>query len=219
MHNIPQFFILIILAYLIGAIPTSVWVGRLFYSIDIRNYGSGNAGATNFMRVLGVRIGIPVLVFDIFKGWAAVNIIHFFKVFQFGTDQFVNVQIILGITAVIGHIYPVYVDFRGGKGVATIFGVLLALHPVATLCAGGVFILSLLFTKYVSVSSMLAGLSFPLWIILVFNSPYFYLRIFSLVVSVLLIITHMKNIKKLFKGEEKKASFIFGRIGENKPEN
>ena len=211
MQHLSQSLILIFLAYLIGAIPTSVWVGKLFYHIDIRDYGSGNAGATNFMRVLGVRVGVPVLLFDIFKGWAAVQIINFFNIFQTGADQYVNLQIILGVSAVIGHIYPVYVGFRGGKGVATIFGVLLALHPVATLCAGGIFITSLLISRYVSVSSILAGLSFPLWIIFVFNSPYQFLRIFSILVSVLLLVTHMKNIRKLIRGEEKKAAFLFGR--------
>ena len=208
-HFIP-ILILILSAYLIGAIPTSVWVGRIFYRIDIRDYGSGNAGATNFMRVLGLRIGVLVLIFDIFKGWAAVSVIRLSGAFLPGTNQFLNLQIIMGIIAVIGHIYPVFVGFRGGKGVATIFGVLLALHPIATLCAGGVFIISLIISRYVSISSMLAGLSFPIWIMIVFNSPFLYLRLFSLMVSVLLIITHMKNIKKLIRGEEKKASFLFG---------
>ena len=210
MQNLPQFLILLLLAYLIGAIPTSVWVGKLFYRIDVRDHGSGNAGATNFMRVLGVRVGIPVLLFDIFKGWAAINTILLFSVFQKGTDQFVNTQILLGIVAVLGHIFPVYVGFRGGKGVATIFGVLLALHPLATLCAGGIFLISLITTRYVSLSSMLAGLSFPIWIIFVFNSEFLFLRIFSIVVSVLLIVTHHKNIRKLLRGEEKKAGFLFG---------
>jgi acyl phosphate:glycerol-3-phosphate acyltransferase len=205
-----QIAALIGIAYLIGAIPTSIWVGRLFFNIDIREYGSGNAGATNFMRVLGVRVGLPVLIFDIFKGWAAVYCIHLFSVYPPQTDSYVNLQIFLGIAAVIGHIYPVYVGFRGGKGVATVFGVLLALHPLATLCAAGVFILTLLITRYVSVSSMIAGISFPVWLWFVFNSPFVYLRFFSILVSVLLILTHMKNIRKLISGEEKKASFLFG---------
>ena len=216
MQNIQIFILLIPIAYLIGAIPTAIWAGKLFYGIDVRNYGSGNAGATNAMRVLGFRVGLPVLLFDIFKGWAAVQIVCFFPAITCGTDLFVNLRIILGICAVIGHIFPVYAGFRGGKGVAAIFGALLALHPLASVSAGGVFIISLLISKYVSVSSILAGLSFPVWIIFVYNSPYLYLRIFSGIISVMIIITHIRNIRKLIKGEEKKAGFIFGK---GKPKN
>ena len=199
-----------LVAYLIGAIPTSVWTGKLLYNIDIREHGSGNAGATNVMRVLGVKVGIPVLIFDIFKGWAAVQVIHLFPLSDPRTEFLMNIRIVLGICAVIGHIYPVYADFRGGKGVATIFGVLLALHPAATLSAAGIFLLSLFITRYVSVSSMLAGLSFPVWIMVVYNCPFLSLRLFSMFTALLLILTHHKNIIKLIRGEEKKANFLFG---------
>lgn len=209
MSEILKISVLFIISYLIGSIPTSIWVGKIFFNIDIREHGSGNAGATNVMRVLGLKTGIPVLIFDIFKGWAAVQIINFFPGFEQGTDTFINIKVISGIFAVIGHIYPVYAGFRGGKGVATIFGVLLAIHPLSTICAAGIFFVSLLLTKYVSISSIFAGLSFPVWIIIVFKSPFFYLRVFSVVVAVLLIITHSKNIRKLIKGEENKATFLF----------
>jgi len=202
-------FFPIILAYLIGAIPTSIWTGRIFYKIDIREHGSGNAGATNVMRVLGVKTGIPVLLFDIFKGWAAVRTIYFFKIYEPETVMHINMQILLGIAAIIGHIYPVYEGFRGGKGVATVFGVLLALHPLATLCAAGIFLVTLFVSKYVSISSIVAGLSMPFWVIFIFKSPYKTLQLFSLLIAVLLIITHLKNIRKLLKGEEKKAGFLF----------
>ncbi len=211
MFSLILIFILITLAYLIGAIPTSIWVGKVFYNIDVRSYGSGNAGATNVMRVLGLKAGIPVLLFDIFKGWAAVQIIHLFSNYQGGTDVYINIRIILGITAVIGHIYPIYAGFKGGKGVATVFGVLLALHPLATICAAGIFLVSLVISKYVSVSSILAGLSFPLWIIFIFESPFKSLQFFSVLTALLLIITHLKNIRKLIKGEERKAGFLFGK--------
>ncbi len=208
----PEIFnisVLIIFSYLIGAIPTSIWTGKIFFGIDIREHGSGNAGATNVMRVLGLKAGIPVLLFDIFKGWAAVQLIYLFPALGNDSETFINLRIISGICAVIGHIYPVYAGFRGGKGVATIFGVLLALHPLSTISAAGIFILSLIVTKYVSVSSMLAGLSFPIWIIFVYASPFLYLKIFSVITAVLLIITHKKNIKKLINGEENKATFLF----------
>lgn len=199
----------LLLSYLTGSIPTSVWVGKLFFKIDIRDHGSGNAGATNTMRVLGVRTGIPVLLFDIFKGWLAVKYALFFNVLPNNTSSFMNLSIALGIMAVIGHIFPVYAGFRGGKGVASIFGVLLALSPLATLCAGGVFLSSLFITRYVSVSSMLAGISFPLWIIWIFKTEFISLKIFAVIVAVLLIITHRKNISRLLKGEENKAEFLF----------
>ncbi len=201
-----------VLAYLTGAIPTSVWIGRVFYGIDIREHGSKNAGATNMMRVLGVQTGIPVLIFDIFKGWLAVNYVFILQVFP-SLSQQIQWGIILGILAVIGHIYPIWVGFHGGKGVATVFGVLLALHPLATLCAAGIFLLVLVISKYVSVSSVAAGISFPLWIILAFNHHNPFLSIFSLLVAVLLIITHLKNLQRFAKGEEKKATFLFRNAG------
>lgn len=211
MNNIFYIFLLLIISYLIGAIPTSVWIGKIFFGMDIRKFGSGNAGATNVMRVLGKGVGIPVLLFDIFKGFAAVKILTFFPEFLPGTIKYVNMQIAMGIAAVIGHIYPIYAGFRGGKGVATIFGVLLALSPYATLCAGLIFLIVLLISKYVSVSSITAGISFPLLIILIFKSSFLSLQIFSLLVALLIIFTHRKNIFRLINKTENKADFIFGK--------
>lgn len=195
-------------AYLTGAIPTSIWTGRAFYGIDIREHGSGNAGAANTLRVLGPKAGIPVLLFDIFKGWLAVSFAFWFSKFPAGSEQEASLAIVLGALAVLGHIFPVYEGFRGGKGVATVFGVLLAIHPLATLSAGGVFLLAVSITKIISVGSMLSGLSFPVFIILVFGSRHPYLNLFSLAVAILLLITHRKNIVRLLRGEEKKASFF-----------
>ena len=209
MSNVFDVFLVLITAYLIGAIPTSIWVGKLFFNMDIRDYGSGNAGATNVMRVFGPPIGIPVLLIDIFKGFFAVKFINLFPSFIPGSNGFVNMQIVMGILAVIGHIFPVYAGFRGGKGVATIFGVLLALSPLSTICAVGIFLIVLMLTKYVSVSSILAGVSFPLWIIAIFPTSFLSLGIFSGAVAFVIIITHRKNIRRLMHGEESKASFLF----------
>ena len=199
------------LAYLTGAIPTAVWIGKLFHAIDVREHGSGNAGASNTMRVLGLKTGIPVLIFDVFKGWMSVEYASLFHLYPKGSEAYINVALILGILAVIGHIFPVYAGFRGGKGVATIFGVLFAIQPLATLCAAGVFLLVLLLFQIFSVGSMVAGLSFPVWIIFVFNSHFILLNIFSLLVSVLLLVTHRKNIGRLIRGEEHHATFLFKR--------
>lgn len=196
-------------AYLLGSVPTAVWTGRLFHGIDVREHGSGNAGATNVMRVLGVRTGVPVLLIDMLKGWAAVRLLRLQPGFGPGEEMFILLSILLGIMAVIGHIFPVFAGFRGGKGVATISGVCFALHPAATAAALGIFILVLLLSKYVSLGSIAAGISFPVWVIVVFRSPSVSLWVFSMVAAVLLIITHRKNIQRLSAGKENKASFLF----------
>ncbi len=197
------------LAYLLGSIPTAVWVGKIFFKIDVREHGSGNAGATNVMRVLGVKTGVPVLLVDMLKGWFAVYLVHFQKVIETGNETWMIISILLGIFAVIGHIFPIFAGFRGGKGVATIAGVCISLHPLATVSALGVFIIVLLIWKYVSLGSIVAGISFPVWVILVFQSDYISLWIFSGIAAALLGATHHANIKRLLKGEENVASFLF----------
>jgi len=200
---------IIISAYLLGSIPTAVWVGKGFYGIDIRDYGSKNAGATNTIRVLGWKAGLPVMVVDILKGFAAVTLIRFVQSLAPGTDQFVNFQLILGGTAVIGHIFPVFARFRGGKGVATLFGMALAISPFSTLVCVGVFLITLFLTKYVSLSSILAGFTFPVAVIVIFHTSVTSMIVFSIAVSVLLVITHQKNIGRLLRREELKATFLF----------
>lgn len=196
-------------AYLLGSLTFSIWAGKLFFGLDIREHGSGNAGATNVMRVLGLRTGIPVLILDMLKGWLAVSLSGFQDVLPEGDEYWMLLRIGLGILAVTGHIYPVFAGFRGGKGVATIAGVGLALHPYATLLSLAVFILVLLLLRYVSVASVSAGISFPLWAIVFPGTPYLSMKIFALLVSVLLIYTHRSNIRRLIRGEEKKAGFLF----------
>ena len=197
----------ILLAYLIGSVPTAVWVGKIFYGMDIREHGSGNAGATNTFRVLGVEAGIPVLIFDIFKGWFVVQFSYFANDYLLlSNHQLVTYQLALGVTALIGHIFPIYVGFKGGKGVATLLGLVIAIHPIASLIAIGIFITTLLITKYVSLSSMIAGFSFPILIIVVFKTTILPLVIFSMVIAILLLFTHQKNIERLLSREESKAN-------------
>jgi glycerol-3-phosphate acyltransferase PlsY len=207
MENIPGILLLIVCAYLIGAIPASIWIGKIFFSKDIRDFGSGNAGASNAVRVFGARVGLAVLVFDVLKGFLALQLVYFINVAVPGTEKYITIRIFLGISAILGHIYPVYAGFRGGKGVATVFGVLLALHPLATLTAAGFFLAGLLVTGFSSVGSLLAGIIFPILIIFVFRSPYISLQIFSVLVTLILIFTHRKNIKRLLNGTENKTSF------------
>jgi len=198
----------LILCYLIGSVPSSVWIGKIFYGIDVREFGSGNAGATNTFRVLGKKAGIPVLLIDVFKGWAAVNLAYLISESQPGSVAFVDLQLALGIVALIGHVFPVYVGFRGGKGVATLLGIVIAVHLYAALVSIGVFILILLVTKYVSLSSIIAAFAFPVNIIAVFKTGIPSLVIFSLFIALLVLITHQKNIERLLSNKESKADLL-----------
>ena len=200
--------LLIIAAYLIGSIPSSVWIGRKFYGVDVREHGSGNAGFTNTVRVLGWRAGLPVFLADVLKGYLAVSLVRLTNVYIIGTADFVNFQLILGAAAVLGHIFPVYVGFKGGKGVATLLGLLLAIQPQPTLICIGIFVVVFLTTRYVSLSSMIAGISFPILIIFVFKTTISSLVIFSMIVSILLLLTHQKNIERLLNREESKAKIV-----------
>lgn len=196
--------IAVVLAYLAGSIPSAVWAGKLFHGIDVREHGSGNAGATNTVRVLGWKTGIPVLIFDLFKGWLAAMLPRFIYAAPEGSETLMVLQIVCGLAAILGHVFPVLAGFRGGKGVATTFGVLLALHPLLTLTCAGIFLLVLLISGYVSLSSMTAVAMFPILLVTLFRTPSVWLIAFSVLVAVAVIITHTKNIKRLLKGEEKR---------------
>jgi acyl phosphate:glycerol-3-phosphate acyltransferase len=202
--NILYTVLAIVIAYLLGSIPSAVWIGKKFHNIDVREHGSGNAGTTNTIRVLGWTTGIPVLLIDILKGWLAAMLPVFFHLSQHGTALLTDLQLLTGVIAIVGHIFPVFAEFRGGKGVATVFGVFLALQPVLTLCVIGVFLIVLFLTGIVSVSSMTAGLSFPILLFLFFDTPSILFKIFSVLTAIALIITHRKNIGRLMRGEEKK---------------
>jgi glycerol-3-phosphate acyltransferase PlsY len=186
-----------VLAYILGSVPTAVWAGKIFRRIDVREHGSGNAGATNAIRVLGWKIGVPVLLIDMAKGWLAAMLPVFFGLAEPGTALITNLQIMTGVTAIIGHIFPIFAGFRGGKGVATIFGVLLAIHPLLTLVCLGVFLLVFVVTGIVSISSMSAGIAFPVFMFTLFDTPSLLFRYFSIFVALALIITHKNNIRRL----------------------
>jgi len=202
--NLLNLVIAFIFSYLLGSIPAAVWIGKAFHNIDVRQHGSGNAGTTNVIRVLGWKTGIPVLLIDIGKGWLAAMLPVFFHLAEPDSSLITNLQIMTGIIAIIGHIFPVFAGFRGGKGVASVFGVLLAIQPLLTLCCFGVFLLTLIITGIVSVSSMSAGIAFPVFLFLLFDTPSLVFRIFSVLVAIALLITHRNNIGRLLKGEEKK---------------
>ncbi|MBE3086702.1 MAG: glycerol-3-phosphate 1-O-acyltransferase PlsY [Bacteroidetes bacterium] len=202
--NILNASLAFVLAYLLGSIPAAVWIGKQFHNIDVRQHGSGNAGTTNVIRVLGWKTGIPVLLIDIAKGWLATMLPVFFNLAEPGSALITNLQILTGVTAIIGHIFPVLAGFMGGKGVATVFGVLLALQPLLTISCFGVFLVVLLLTGIVSVSSMSAGIAFPIMLFLLFDTPSIVFKMFSIIVAIALLITHRKNIGRLLRGEESK---------------
>ena len=201
----------LILAYLFGSIPTAVWIGQAFYGIDVREYGSGNAGATNTFRVLGKKAGIAVMVLDIFKGYTATNLAYLIGLSVTGPQdsvQFVNYQLALGVTAVMGHLFPIFAGFRGGKGIATLFGMILAVHTGAALICVLTFVVVLLISKYVSLSSILSGFSFPLSVIFIFQSPIRSVVLYGMCICVLILVTHQKNIERLLKGKESKVDLF-----------
>ncbi len=194
-------------AYLLGSIPSAVWIGKWLHKTDVREHGSGNAGATNVIRVLGWKTGIPVLLIDLAKGWLATMLPVFLNAAEPETAMLTNLQIASGLFSITGHIFPLFAGFRGGKGVATMFGVLLALQPLLTLLCIGVFLLVLIITGIVSVSSMTAGIAFPVFLFLMFDTPSVVFKVFSIIVAIALLLTHRKNIGRLLRGEEKKLNF------------
>ncbi|MBR2451744.1 MAG: glycerol-3-phosphate 1-O-acyltransferase PlsY [Rikenellaceae bacterium] len=202
--------ILVICAYLLGSIPSAVWIGKRYYGIDIREHGSKNAGTTNTLRVLGKRAAIPVFVIDFLKGFLAVTLSNLLAYNESLDSNFIiNVKIGLIFAAVLGHIFPIFEGFKGGKGVATIAGAVVGIYPPAILLCLIVWFLSLLITHYVSFSSMLAGVMYPIFIMISPQTNHSIpLIIFSLIVAVLLIYTHRKNIKRLMAGEESKI-YVF----------
>jgi len=197
--------ILVILAYLIGSIPTSVWVSKSIFNFDIRDYGSGNAGATNSFRVLGPKWGSFVMLIDVLKGVIATSLYILIPYYLTNELARTNFMIILGLAAVVGHIFPIWAQFRGGKGVATILGMALAIQPAVALLCLVVFAFTLLTTRFVSLSSMLAGVAFMVLILFIFDEKETLYRLFAIIVAFMVIVTHQKNITRLLNGTENKV--------------
>lgn len=200
----PENILYLIIAYLLGSIPTSVWIGQYFYKIDVREFGSGNSGATNTFRVLGYKAGIPVLLIDVAKGWLSVMLATFISSYGKGSEQLVNLELVFAVAALMGHVFPVYVGFRGGKGVATLLGIVLALNPFAALISLAVFIVVFMLTQYVSLSSIIASFAFPNVVIFAMDSRVPSMVIFSMFITVIVLITHQKNIERLLRKKESK---------------
>jgi len=200
--------VLIITAYLIGSIPTALIISKTFFDVDIREYGSGNMGATNTFRTLGPKYGSIVMVGDMLKGVFAVALYNLLPYYLTNELDRTNLMIGLGMAAVAGHIYPIWAQFRGGKGVATLFGMLLAIQPTVAASCVGVFLLVLFLTRYVSLSSILAGVALPVCVLWIYNEQEVFYRVFAVAVAALVVLTHQKNISRLLKGNENRVPIL-----------
>lgn len=203
---------MILIAYVLGSIPSAVWIGKKYYGVDIREHGSKNAGTTNMLRVLGRRAAVPVFVLDFFKGFVAVSIITLMRYdADVSSSWLINLKILGVFAAVLGHIFPVFADFKGGKGVATLVGAITGIYPQIVFLCFAVWVLVFMISHYVSLASMTAGCCFPLFVIVYssaewsrYNDVSFTFIVFSFVVAGLLIWSHRKNIERLKAGTESK---------------
>jgi len=207
MNTITMLLLLLVASYITGSFPTSIIVGKIVRGIDIREHGSGNAGGTNVFRVLGWKPALVVVIVDVFKGWLATFLYPAYLFpGQLAMDQGV-VQILCGFAAVLGHTYTVFAGFRGGKGVGTLAGMLLALYPIVFPLCLGVFVLTLMMSGYVSLSSIMASVALPLFLLLlpplgILQAAPMSLIIFSLLIPWFVIFTHRSNIARLRDGTE-----------------
>ena len=211
-------FSMLILAYILGSIPSAVWIGKRYYGGDIREDGSKNAGTTNMLRVLGKRAAIPVFVLDFLKGFAAVTL---FGLMRYDPDissaWLINLKILGVFAAVLGHIFPIFADFKGGKGVATLVGAVTGIYPQIILLCFIVWVLVFMISNYVSLASMSAGCCFPMFVIIYsssewsrYNDVSFTFILFAFFVAGLLLWSHRKNIERLKAGTESKI-YIWGK--------
>ncbi|OGV97244.1 MAG: acyl-phosphate glycerol 3-phosphate acyltransferase [Melioribacter sp. RIFOXYB12_FULL_38_5] len=212
-------FFVIILSYLVGSIPTSILISKLVRGIDIRNYGSGNAGGSNVFRVLGWKWGILTIILDALKGAIAVIVVARFYLdrFPFNNvtpfDDFTLVQIICGVAAVMGHVWTLFAGFKGGKGIATGLGVLIMIVSVDMALALGVFFLVVGLSRYISLGSLAAAVAVPLIMIIRENifgvdiRGYHTILPFAILLALFVIYTHRANIGRLLEGSERKVSF------------
>ena len=205
-----QILALAVLAYLLGSIPSAVWVGEAFYGIDVRDHGSGNSGATNTFRVLGKKAGSGVLAMDVLKGFTAACLVCFLPEINpiLNKTWFINVQVLFGLSAVIGHLFPIFAGFKGGKGIATLFGMLIAIHWLSAAICVLIFISILFLTRFVSLSSIAAAIVFPVSLIWIFKRHEPLFIAFGICAALMVVLTHRKNIHRLLNGNENKARLL-----------
>lgn len=204
--NWTEIILLGIGAYVLGSIPTAVWIGKWFYSTDVREHGSGNAGFSNALRILGPQAGIPVLIIDVAKGFGAVYLASILSLVEGGLAEQL-IPVIYGLLAFLGHLAPLFAKFKGGKGVATGLGIILALFPAGAAIGLGVFLITIFSFRMMSLGSMLGGISLPISVFIKHKADEPVLLIFSLFISLMIIFTHRSNIKRILKGSENRIWF------------
>lgn len=198
--------VMLLLSYLIGAFPSGFVIGKLFFKKDIRQFGSGNTGATNSFRVLGRPSGFLVTFLDIFKGFITVFFPLWLPVHADGPiSTFFTNGLIVGLFAILGHVYPVYLKFQGGKAVATSAGVVLGVNPILLLILAIIFFIVLKIFKYVSLASIVAAICCVIGSLIIQD---YILLVVSFLVSIILIIRHRSNIARIFRGEEPKIKWM-----------
>lgn len=197
----------IIMAYLLGSLPAAVWLGKLLRGLDVREHGSGNAGATNAMRVLGPKIGLAVLLIDALKGIAAVSLAAFIREGFASEELYVVFQLFLGAVAIAGHVLPIFASFKGGKGIATLVGIVFILFPEAFMICFGVFLVVFLSTRYVSLASLAASIALPIIVIFINEVTLLPKVIFAVAVALFVPVIHINNIRRLLQGKENRISF------------
>ena len=205
------FIVFGLFAYALGSIPTAIWVGKAWYNMDVREHGSLNAGATNTFRVLGKKPGIIVLVVDIFKGFLAVSLVKWFveyKSWDHTFDEVIQVQVVCAVLAILGHIFPLFARFKGGKGVATSLGIIIGIEPLSSLICIALFLFVFLISNYVSLGAIVVSFVFPVIVYWITDNSSDVLLIFSIVLSLAVIASHRKNIARLIKGEENKMNLF-----------
>jgi glycerol-3-phosphate acyltransferase PlsY len=203
-----DFILFAISAYLLGSIPTAIWLGKAKYGIDVREHGSNNAGATNTFRVLGKKSGVVVLFIDILKGFIAVFLPFIFGIGEWGSNHLIEVQLVAALCAVSGHVLPIFANFRGGKGVATSLGVIVGVHPIAAGICVAVFLIVFVISKYVSLGAMIAACCFPILLAFYFKVDSVWLLSFSVLLSAVVVYVHKKNIGRLLRKEENKMNLF-----------
>ncbi len=196
-----------VIAYILGSIPSAVWIGKTFHNIDVREHGSKNAGATNTFRILGKKAGIIVLLMDVFKGIIAVFIPKLILK-ELSYEIEIQLQLISGICVFLGHLFPLFAQFRGGKGVATSLGIIIGIHPPAAGICFLIFLIVFISSKYVSLGAIVASFFFPLIVFFIFKETSIYLIVFSNVIGITVILTHKKNILRIIHGEENKMNLF-----------
>lgn len=197
-----------VIAYLLGSIPTAVWIGKLKYGIDIREHGSKNAGATNTFRVLGKKPGKVVLTIDVLKGFIAAFLPYMCGVGPWTSDTLIHAQLVASFAAVLGHVFPIFAGFNGGKGVATSLGVIIGTHPPAAGICILVFIIVFIISKYVSLGAIAASITFPVALIFIFKTQSYVLAVSGIILAAVVIFAHRKNIGRLLNGTESKMNLF-----------